>query len=391
MYCTVNVFFQLFHVGMGGMPWTINSEIYPVHARNFGIAVSTATNWLCNLIVTVSFLCLLESMPKYGNSINPSNYRSVEYLDRTWDFFSGIFWIYTGVAFLGALFVFFMVPETKGRNLEEVEGLFATPWTDGAAAVLPTEKPVQYVHIRGLNRDGRGLSIDSDSDWPPLSLFFTKKIKSHHYVIKDSSTTFLQREKTMASQKMALQKWRLEELKRSQTMRNAQRFHGYQPKEQKSLQIWMWPMHTDKSICRADWCQQIKPEKRADTLKHVPWLGFCKSDVSQVTRCCSKFTVRYGEEETVQPHTYEWILFWNFAHAEEKKREGISAVLSLHDDSPPRRQQSYATTVLRDDNSPTRPQSYTTTVLHDHSPTRRQQSYATIFGFSEMSFRGASI
>jgi hypothetical protein len=73
--------------------------------------------------------------------------------------------MYSGAALLGTVFVFFMVPETRGRNIEEVEGLFDTPWTDNASSVLPVEKPVQYVHIRGLNRDGRGLSLDdSDSD-----------------------------------------------------------------------------------------------------------------------------------------------------------------------------------------------------------------------------------
>ncbi|OQV14535.1 Proton myo-inositol cotransporter [Hypsibius exemplaris] len=135
------LYLLFFAAGMGPMPWTINSEIYPMWARNFGIAAASATNWICNLLVTTTFLFLLENMPKYG-----------------------IFWMYAGAAAIGAVFVFLMVPETKGRNIDEVEGLFAVPWAESSAATLPLEKPVQYVHIRGLNRDGRGLSIDSDSD-----------------------------------------------------------------------------------------------------------------------------------------------------------------------------------------------------------------------------------
>lgn len=51
---------------MGPMPWTINSEIYPLWARSTGNAISTATNWFFNLAVAMSFLTLTESITKYG-------------------------------------------------------------------------------------------------------------------------------------------------------------------------------------------------------------------------------------------------------------------------------------------------------------------------------------
>ena len=58
-----------------------------------------------------------------------------------------------------------MLPETKGRSLEEVEGLFARSWCVAAQPqdiLTPfTEKSVQYVHIRGLNRDGRESDAES--------------------------------------------------------------------------------------------------------------------------------------------------------------------------------------------------------------------------------------
>ena len=51
------------------MPWTINSEIYPLWARSTGNSLATATNWLCNLIVSMTFLTLTETITKYGKFI----------------------------------------------------------------------------------------------------------------------------------------------------------------------------------------------------------------------------------------------------------------------------------------------------------------------------------
>ena len=51
------------------MPWTVNSEIYPNWARSTGNALATATNWVVNLIVSLTFLTLMETVGKYGESV----------------------------------------------------------------------------------------------------------------------------------------------------------------------------------------------------------------------------------------------------------------------------------------------------------------------------------
>ncbi|XP_052283950.1 proton myo-inositol cotransporter-like isoform X1 [Dreissena polymorpha] len=95
------LFVMGFAPGLGPMPWTINSEIYPLWARSTGTSLATATNWVFNLIVSLTFLSLLESIGKYGT-----------------------FWLYFGICFLGLIFMFLMLPETKNRSLEEVQELF---------------------------------------------------------------------------------------------------------------------------------------------------------------------------------------------------------------------------------------------------------------------------
>lgn len=59
-------FSLLLLAGMGPMPWTINSEIYPLWARSTGNACATFMNWTFNLIVSMSFISLTETLTRYG-------------------------------------------------------------------------------------------------------------------------------------------------------------------------------------------------------------------------------------------------------------------------------------------------------------------------------------
>lgn len=95
------LFVLSFAPGLGPMPWTINSEIYPLWARSTGTSLATGCNWICNLIVSLFFLTLTEAITKYG-----------------------AFWLFCGIALVGLIFTIIFVPETKNKTLEEVEELF---------------------------------------------------------------------------------------------------------------------------------------------------------------------------------------------------------------------------------------------------------------------------
>ncbi|MEN0130897.1 MAG: MFS transporter, partial [Brevundimonas sp.] len=84
----------------GPLVWVLLGEMFPNRIRAAALGVAAAAQWIANFMVSQSFPWLLDT---FGASI--------PYL------------IYTVFAFLSFWFVLGKVPETKGRALEDMEGL----------------------------------------------------------------------------------------------------------------------------------------------------------------------------------------------------------------------------------------------------------------------------
>ena len=102
----------VFGIGLSPMPWTVNSEIYPQRARATCVSIATGVNWSANYLVAATFLSTSKLL---STGTTPSG-------DPKPD---GAFWLYGGIAALGWLWLYGTMPETKGKTLEEIEGLFA--------------------------------------------------------------------------------------------------------------------------------------------------------------------------------------------------------------------------------------------------------------------------
>ncbi len=94
----VLTFIAAFAIGNGAVCWIIISEIFPNRIRGLAAAIATAALWAGCFVLSQLFPWMLEHL---GPTV--------------------IFAIFAGVSLFGSLFVYFMVPETKGRTLEEIE------------------------------------------------------------------------------------------------------------------------------------------------------------------------------------------------------------------------------------------------------------------------------
>ncbi|XP_058004518.1 inositol transporter 1-like [Hevea brasiliensis] len=90
-----------FSPGMGPVPWTVNSEVYPEAYRGICSGMAATVNWVSNLIVAQTFLSLASAV-----GTGPT------------------FLILGGVAVAAVVFVILFVPETKGLTFVEVEQIW---------------------------------------------------------------------------------------------------------------------------------------------------------------------------------------------------------------------------------------------------------------------------
>ncbi|KAK6930088.1 Major facilitator, sugar transporter-like, partial [Dillenia turbinata] len=93
----VLIYIASFSVGMGAVPWVMMSEIFPINVKGVAGSLVVLVNWLGAWIVSYTFNFLMS-----------------------WSS-TGTFFFYSGFCAATVLFVAKVVPETKGKTLEEIQ------------------------------------------------------------------------------------------------------------------------------------------------------------------------------------------------------------------------------------------------------------------------------
>jgi sugar porter (SP) family MFS transporter len=94
-----------FAFSLGPIVWVLISEIYPLSVRGLAVSVATMANWGANLVVGLSFLTLIETLGR-----------------------ANTFWLFAALCIADLVLVLRMVPETKGKSLDEIQ----TTWKQAA-------------------------------------------------------------------------------------------------------------------------------------------------------------------------------------------------------------------------------------------------------------------
>ncbi|HET8563209.1 MAG TPA: sugar porter family MFS transporter [Candidatus Binatia bacterium] len=96
------LYMAFFAIGLGPVFWLLIAEIYPLRLRAVAMSAATVANWAANYLVAATFLTMAGVLGK-----------------------AGVFWFYAIMGLVTFSFVRRLVPETKGKTLEEVQEIFA--------------------------------------------------------------------------------------------------------------------------------------------------------------------------------------------------------------------------------------------------------------------------
>ncbi|GAB6025580.1 Facilitated trehalose transporter Tret1 [Chamberlinius hualienensis] len=100
MVCLLG-FLVSYNIGWGGVPYALSAEMLPTEARALGSGLCFTVVWIFGFVWTKCFVII-----------------------KDWIGISGMFWIFSSAGVLGVFFTFFLIPETKGKSLEQIEQIF---------------------------------------------------------------------------------------------------------------------------------------------------------------------------------------------------------------------------------------------------------------------------
>ncbi len=90
-----------FGIGLAPVTWVYIAELFPTGVRGRAMSVATLSLWASCLAVALSFLTLMRLLSP-----------------------AGIFWLYAMLSAVTFVFVWRLVPETKGRSLEQIQRMW---------------------------------------------------------------------------------------------------------------------------------------------------------------------------------------------------------------------------------------------------------------------------
>jgi len=92
------LYVAFFAMAMGPIVWVVIAEIFPTRIRGQAMALATVALWAADFVVSLTFPVIADKLHE-----------------------SFAFWLYAGMCVIDFLFIWLVLPETKGKTLEEIE------------------------------------------------------------------------------------------------------------------------------------------------------------------------------------------------------------------------------------------------------------------------------
>jgi len=143
----IAIFIFFFATTWGPGAWVLIGEVFPLPIRSRGVALSTASNWLWNTIIAV--------ITPYMVGTDQGNLKS------------SVFFIWGGLCTIAFVYTYFLVPETKGLSLEQVDQMMAETTPRTSAKWRPTHTFVESSLQKGgstmIERNG-SIVVDTEKN-----------------------------------------------------------------------------------------------------------------------------------------------------------------------------------------------------------------------------------
>jgi hypothetical protein len=95
------VYVGAYQVSFGPISWLIVGEVFPLSIRGQALALATLTNFASNFLVSLF-------IPSLQESLGPA----------------GLYFSFAGIGLIALYVIYSIVPETKGKSLEEIEEMW---------------------------------------------------------------------------------------------------------------------------------------------------------------------------------------------------------------------------------------------------------------------------
>ncbi|KAJ5106608.1 hypothetical protein N7456_003283 [Penicillium angulare] len=131
------IYIANFGYSWGPASWVLIAEIFPLSIRAKGTSIGASSNWMNNFIVAFVVPPMISGI--------------------SW----GMYLVFAALLFLGAIFIWFCVPETKNKTLEEMDVIFGSVTASEDRDILAEVR--EELGLSLLLSGGRSKSISEDN------------------------------------------------------------------------------------------------------------------------------------------------------------------------------------------------------------------------------------